>query len=148
MSTLVIKDAIVNFSRLSGAIDNGYGSEKSAFFTGVSDNDAIKLAKYGILCTTAVNNLGDELVGYNFRRYTKTQRGVMKKPLVIVNSEKEAISDMIGNGSSVNLKLEIYPSAYSESGWGYQLNAIQVTHLVKVAEIVSQTRALYHNEDF
>jgi len=147
MSTLILRSAVVNFSRLSIAADNGYGSEVSAFFSGISKEDNEKLFKFGITPTAALTG-ADEIIGYNFRRYTSTQRGVTKQPLIVINNKKKPMLELIGNGSVVDIKLEVYPSAYSESGWGYQLNAIMVKELVKVNEIVNQSNPLIINEDF
>jgi len=148
MSTLVIKSAIVNFSRLTTPTNNGYGAEVSAFFSNISTDDQIKLAQYGITPTEAAIAGGESISGFNFRRYSNTQRGVQKRPLVILDADKNPLSAMVGSGSVVDLKLEIYPSSYSESGYGHQLNAILVKELVTVNEIVSQAPELFHNEDF
>ena len=148
MSTLVIKSAIVNFSRLTTPTNNGYGAEVSAFFSNISTDDQIKLAQYGITPTEAAIAGGESISGFNFRRYSNTQRGVQKRPLVILDADKNPLSAMVGSGSVVDLKLEIYPSSYSESGYGHQLNAIMVTNLIEVSDIIDQAPALFHNEDF
>ena len=148
MSTLVIKSAIVNFSRLTTPTNNGYGAEVSGFFSNISTDDQIKLAQYGITPTEAAIAGGESISGFNFRRYSNTQRGVQKRPLVILDADKNPLSAMVGSGSVVDLKLEIYPSSYSESGYGHQLNAIMVTNLIEVSDIIDQAPALFHNEDF
>jgi len=148
MSTLIIRNATVNFSRLSVPANNGYGAEVSAFFSNISVEDQLKLAQYGIMSTTANTSGGGMLEGFNFRRYSNTQRGVQKRPLVVLDANKEPMLEMIGNGSTVDIKLEVYPSSYSESGYGHQLNAIMVTNLVTVGEIIDQAPAVFHNEDF
>jgi len=148
MSTLIIKNATVNFSRLTTPANNGYGAEVSAFFSNVSVEDQIKLALYGIVNTEAAVAGGEAIEGFNFRRYSNTQRGVQKRPLVVLDGNKEPLLEMVGNGSTVDIKLEIYPSSYSESGYGHQMNALMVTNLIKVGEIVDQSPELFHNEDF
>ena len=147
MSTLIIRNATVNFSRLSVPANNGYGAEVSAFFSSVSEEDAAKLSKYGIEASTALTGAA-AIEGYNFRRYSNTQRGVAKQPLIVVDANKAPMMALIGNGSTVDIKLEIYPSSYSESGYGHQLNAIMVTNLIEVGDIIDQAPALFHNEDF
>jgi len=147
MSTLIIRNATVNFSRLSVPANNGYGAEVSAFFSNVSKEDAKKLSDYGIEASTALTGPA-AIEGYNFRRYSNTQRGVAKQPLIVVDANKAPMMALIGNGSTVDIKLEIYPSSYSESGYGHQLNALMVTNLIEVGEIIDQAPALFHNEDF
>jgi len=148
MSTLIIRNATVNFSRLSVPANNGYGAEVSAFFSNISVEDQLKLTQYGINPTSAATGPDASIEGFNFRRYSNTQRGVQKRPLVVMDANKEPMMAMIGNGSTVDIKLEVYPSSYAESGYGHQLNAIMVTNLVTVGEIIDQAPAVFHNEDF
>jgi hypothetical protein len=144
MSTLIIRGLTVNFSRLGAVSNSGYGNELSAFFTGASDEDQIKMAQYKIFPTAY-----QELSGFNFRRYVNTARGIPKKPLIVMDKEFNPMYDKaIGNGSVVDLKLDVYPSDYAEGGYGYQLAAIVVRELNDVPSIVDQSPELWHKEDF
>lgn len=144
MSTLVIRNAVVNFSRLGAVANSGYGNELSAFFSAVSTDDQLKLAQYGIVPVEASG-----ISGFNFRRYINTSRGVAKKPLIVMNDKMEPMYEQaIGNGSVVDLKLDVYPSDYAAGGFGYQLNAIVVKELQDIPDVVDQAPELFHKEDF
>lgn len=144
MSTLIIRNAVVNFSRLGAVANSGYGNELSAFFSAVSTDDQLKLAQYGIVPVEA-----NGISGFNFRRYVNTARGIPKKPLIVMDTEFKPMYDQaIGNGSVVDLKLDVYPSDYAAGGYGYQLSAIVVKDLQDIPDVVDQSPELFHKEDF